>query len=47
MSYFDEPQIKENKCHYCGYECDNTYCSNDCKIADINENCRDEIRNSI
>lgn len=41
MSYYDEPQEKENTCNFCGWECDGKYCSVDCEVADIQENCRD------
>ena len=41
MNYFEEPEMKENSCQYCGFECHGTYCSVDCKKADLYDNCRD------
>lgn len=41
MNYDDEPQMKEDICGFCGVECDGKFCSKECRIADIKENCRD------
>lgn len=41
LDYLTQPDEKENECYYCGYECYNTYCGNECKKADYYENCTD------
>jgi len=33
-----EQEELENECGFCGYECERTYCSNDCKKAYESEN---------
>ena len=39
MNYYDEidsvGEEKENGCAYCGIPTNDTYCSNDCKKADL------------
>lgn len=41
MNYFEEQEMKENICQFCGEDCHGTFCDDACKKADINENCRD------
>ena len=39
MNYYDEidpiGEEKENECAYCKYPCYGTYCSDECKKADL------------
>ena len=33
----EAPEELENTCYYCGNECAETFCSNDCKKAELND----------